>query len=90
MSDLLAVGPKFTRPVCRAAAPLSTDICCPRPTSAANPPAAAAAVNRRNRRTDRRPFYNACRILCRPRVIRALSGGTDGCYVIHGGFRGHT
>jgi len=31
---------------------LSIDICCPRPTSAANPPADAAAVDRRDRHTD--------------------------------------
>ena len=51
----------------------SIDICCPRLTSAANPPAAAAAVDRRDRqtgrtdgRTDTRPFYDAYRILCGP------------------------
>ena len=34
---------------------LSIDICCPRPTSAANPPAAAATatVDRRDRQTER-------------------------------------
>jgi len=50
---------------------LSVDICCPRPTSAANPPAAAAAVSRRDRRTDgqkdTRAFYDAYRILRGPR-----------------------
>jgi len=39
---------------------LSIDIRCPRrPSSAANPPAAAAAVDRRDRRPDMRPFYDA-------------------------------
>ena len=32
------------------------DICCPRPTAAANPPVAAAAVNRRDRQIDGRTF----------------------------------
>ena len=33
---------------------LSIDICCPNPSSAANPPAAAAAADRRDRQTDGR------------------------------------
>jgi len=53
MLGLLTVGPKFTRPA-RPAAASAIDTCCPRPTSAANPPVAAAAVNRRDRQTDRR------------------------------------
>ena len=48
----LTVGPKFTRPACRAGQQqLSIDMCCPRLTSAANLPAAAAAVDRRDRQT---------------------------------------
>ena len=43
---------------------LSTDICCPRPCSAANQPHAAAAVDRRDRRTDgqtdTRPLHRPC------------------------------
>jgi len=57
MLDLLTVEPtKLTRPACRAAAAASSiDICCPRPTSAANPTAAAAAaVDQRDRQTDGR------------------------------------
>ena len=53
MLGLLTVGPKFMRPA-RPAAASAIDTCCPRPTSAANPPVAAAAVNRRDRETDRR------------------------------------
>jgi len=69
---ILTVGPKFTRPACRAAASLvSSDICCRRPTSAANPPAAADAVDRLDRRTDARTdtclFYDAYHVLCGPR-----------------------
>ena len=50
--DLLTVG------TCRRHAapqqPLWIDVCCPRPTSAANQPAAAAAVDRRDGQTDGR------------------------------------
>jgi len=48
---------------------LSIDICCPRPTSAANLPAAAAAVVRRDIQTDRRTldrFITLNAVLCRP------------------------
>ena len=61
MLELLSVGPKFTRLSRHAAAQLSINISCPRPTSAANPPAAAAAVDRRDRQTDTRPFCDAMR-----------------------------
>jgi len=44
---------------------LSTNFCCPHPTSSVNPPAAAAAVDRRDRRTDTRPFYDAYRRVAR-------------------------
>jgi len=49
MLDLLIVGVNVA-----GQQQLSIDICCPRPSSAANPPAAAAAVDRRDRQTDRR------------------------------------
>ena len=45
---------------------LLIDICCPRPTSAANPPAVAAAVDGTDRR-DTRPFYDAATALRGPR-----------------------
>ena len=45
------------RASCGSSSCMSIDICCPRPTSAANPPAAAAAVDRRDRRTDTRQFF---------------------------------
>ena len=54
MLKLLTLGPKFTRPVCHAAAAAVDRYLLPRPTSAANPPAAAAAVDRRDRQTDGR------------------------------------
>jgi len=68
MLDLLQSDQNVRGPHVARQQQLSIDVCCPRPTSAANPPAAAAAVDRRdrqtNRRTDTRPFYDACRILC--------------------------
>jgi len=56
MLDLLTVGQKKLRcPHVARQQQLSIDICCPRLTSAANPPAAAAvAVDRRGRQTDGR------------------------------------
>jgi len=54
MLDLHTVGPKLTRPACRAAEAISTDICYPSQTSAAKLPAAAAAVDRQDRLTDGR------------------------------------
>jgi len=49
------------RASCGSSSCISIDICCPRPTSAANPPAAAATVGGRDRRTDTRQFFDACR-----------------------------
>jgi len=68
--DLSIVGPKFMRPHVARHQQLSIDICCPRPTSAANPPA-AAVVDRWDRHTDNRPFYYAYCIL-RGKGIRAI------------------
>jgi len=45
------------RASCGSSSCMSIDICCPRPTSAANSPAAAAAVGGRDRRTDTRQFF---------------------------------
>jgi len=55
---------------------LSMDICCPRPTSAANPPAAAAAVDWRDTQTDGRTdglFRNVYSTLCGPRITSSIS-----------------
>jgi len=69
MLDLLTVGPKFTRPACRAAAAAIDRYLLQ--THAANPPTAAAAVDRWDRqtdgRTDTRPLYDVYRILHKPR-----------------------
>jgi len=60
---------------------LSIDICCLRPTSAANPPL-LLSIDGTDGRTDARLFYEAYRILCRPRdkLIRGVvvreRGGT--------------
>jgi len=54
MLDLLTVGQNLRGPHAVRRQQPSIDICCPRPSSAANPPASAAAVDRRDRRTDRR------------------------------------
>jgi len=60
---------------------LSIDICCMRPTSAANPPL-LLSIDGTDGRTDARLFYEAYRILCRPRdkLIRGVvvreRGGT--------------
>ena len=85
MLDLLAVGPKDQNqrdPHVARKQQLLIDICCQRPTSAANPPAAAAAVDRRDRqtdgRTDTRPFRDAYRIPCGPRSNQRLTIGFDG------------
>ena len=62
----------------------SSNIRCPRPTSAANPLAAAAAVDRRDRRTDERtdsrPFYDAYR----GRVIITKGSVPSLLYMLHG------
>ena len=66
---------------------LSVDICCPRPTSAANPPSAVAAVDRWDRRTNRRTGQTARRTLNRfmtltaqlgSRVVSVLDSGAEG------------
>ena len=54
MKELLTVGPNLRDPHIARQQQLSIDICCPRPTSAANPPVAAAAVHRREGHTDGR------------------------------------
>jgi len=53
---------------------LSVDICCPRPTSAANPPSALAAVDRWDRRTNRRTGQTAGRTLSRFITLTAQLG----------------
>jgi len=54
----------------------SIDVCCPRPTSAANPPAAAAAVDRRDRQTDRRTLdrFMTLAAFCADRIKKLMYG----------------
>jgi len=62
--DLLAVGPKFTRPACRAAAAAIDRYLLLAP--APDPPQLLSIDGRETQtdgRTDTRPFYDAYRIL---------------------------
>jgi len=52
MLDPLTVDAKLRGPHVARQQQLSIDICCPRPTSAANPPTVAAATDQRDKRTD--------------------------------------
>jgi len=54
----------------------SIDVCCPRPTSAANPPTAAAAVDRRDRQTDGQTLdrFMTLAAFCADRVIKLVYG----------------
>ena len=68
--NLLEVGPKFTRPTCRAVAAVIGRCLLPAPELSSKPaPAAAAAADRRDRQTDGTlteadfAVYDACRIL---------------------------
>ena len=69
------------------------DICCPRPTSAANPPPAAAVVDRRDRQTDGHSIvYDTYRILCgardeRRKIRETVPKSSIICYASKGGGR---
>ena len=82
--DLHTVGPNLRRPRVASQQQLSIDICCPRPTSAANPPHAAAAVDRRDthtrtdRQTDTWPLYDANSIVRGPRNRERKCADTTG------------
>jgi len=73
MLDVLAVGPKFTRPACRAAAAAIDRYVRSAPDLSSKPAdrrgcRSTEQTDRTDVRTDTRPFYDAYGILCGPRI----------------------
>jgi len=68
--DLLRVGPKFTRPTCRAAAAGIGRYLLRAPDLSSKPAGCRCccrSTGQTDGRTDTRPFYDAYGVLCRPR-----------------------
>jgi len=63
MSDLLAVGPKYTRPACRATAPAINGYLLPAPELSSKPAGrrrcCCRSTGQTDARTDTGPFYDA-------------------------------
>jgi len=81
MLDPFTAGTKKRGPHVALQQQLSINICCLRPTSAANPPAAALllSIDGTDGRTttDTRPLYDAYRILCGPRNNLIVGPNTE-------------
>jgi len=70
MLHLLAVGPTFTRPACRAAAAAVDRYLLPAPALSSKPAGRRSmlSIDGTDRRTDTGPFAEAYRTLCGPHV----------------------